>query len=120
MSTFNVVMAEFASFEICVGCARLGWRYQAGSQKYKYCDGCIVQVREKDALDLIDLIKNMTETSFICEKYNVPLDVLYTNGIPVAYKAETKMKWYPVTNGWHKNKLEEYMKEQSFGRNLND
>lgn len=115
MSTFNIVVAEFASFEIDVGCARLGWRYQAGSQKHKYCDGCIVQLREKDALDLIH---GMTEIAFVCEKYNAPLAILYTNGIPVAYKAKTKMEWHPVTNGWHKNKLEEYMKEQSLREEL--
>lgn len=103
---FNVVEAEFGSFEICAGFARLDWRYFAGDSKYKYCDGCSVRVNEKEALTLVYY---MSTTALCCEKSGNGLDILYSSGIPVAYKTQTMDKWLPFTNNWHKRKLEEYL-----------
>ena len=37
-SQFNVIEAEFGSFEINAGFIRLNWRYSVGNSDYKYCD----------------------------------------------------------------------------------
>lgn len=105
MSAFSVVEAEFGDFEISTGVARFSWRYFAGDSKHKYCDGCAIRVDEKDALSLICC---MSMTSVYCKKDKNGLSILYSNGIPVAYR-NSNTEWWPFTNGWHKKKLEEYL-----------
>lgn len=105
-SRFNVVKAEFGGFEIGAGFARFNWRYFAGDSKYKYCDGCSIRVDEKQALTLVYL---MSMTALCCEKSGNGLDILYSSGIPVAYKIQTRDKWLPFSYSWHKDKLEEYL-----------
>ena len=106
MSAFNVVKAEFGSFEIDCDMAWLGWRYSIGSQNHKYCDGCSIRLDEKDSATLIS---RMAMTSLHCEKSNEGLNILYSNGIPVAYKILGANKWNPFTHGWHKKRLEKYL-----------
>lgn len=105
-SQFNVVRAEFGGFEIYAGFARLNWRYFVGSSKYKYCDGYSVRLDENKALALIYC---MSTTAFCCEKGGSELNILYSSGIPVAYKIHTMDKWLPFSYSWHKDRLEEYL-----------
>lgn len=105
-SRFDIIKAEFGSFEISSGCVRLNWRYFLGSSKHKYCDGCSFRVDEQGALTLIYI---MSTTALCCERSGNGLDILYSNGIPVAYKIKTMDEWHPFTNNWHKGKLEEYL-----------
>ena len=105
-SQFNVVEAEFGSFEISAGFIRLNWRYFAGNSDYKYCDGCYISVDGQDALTLVC---TMSKIALYCESSGNELDILYSSGIPVAYKIDTMNEWNPFTNNWHKKKLEEYL-----------
>ena len=105
-SQFNVVEAEFWSFEISAGFVRLDWRYSAGSSEHKYLDGCSIRTDEQGSLTLVYI---MSTTALCCENSGNGLDVLYSSGIPVAYKIDTMNEWNPFTNNWHKRKLEEYL-----------
>ena len=105
-SRFNVIEAEFGSFEINAGFIRLNWRYSVGNSDYKYCDGCYVSVDEQDALTLVGI---MSKTALCCESSGNGLDILYSIGIPVAYRIATMDEWHPFTNNWHKEELEEYL-----------
>ena len=114
-SRFNVIEAEFGSFEINAGFIRLNWRYSVGNSDYKYCDGCYVSVDGQDALTLVGI---MSKTALCCESSGNGLDILYSSGIPVAYRAKPSDGWSPISTGWHKSRLDEYFYERE--RRLND
>lgn len=105
-SQFNIVRAKFEEFEICAGFARFNWSYFAGDSKYKYCDGYSVRVDEKEAMTLVSF---MSTISLCCEISGDGLDILYSSGIPVAYKTQIMDRWNPFSYSWHKDKLEEYL-----------
>ena len=104
---FYVVKAEFSGFEISVGYVRLDWRYFTGNSEYKYCDGYSFRVSKEQSVR--PLVYIMLTTALCCEISGDGLDILYSSGIPVAYKVVAEDEWHPFTNNWHKRKLEEYL-----------
>ena len=85
---FYVVEAEFSGFEISVGYVRLDWRYFTANSEYKYCDGYSFRVSKEQSVRPIVYI--MLTTALCCEISGDGLDILYSSGVPVAFKVVTE------------------------------
>ena len=68
-----------------------------------------IKVISVDGQDALTLVCIMSKTALCCESSGNGLDILYSSGIPVAYRIATMDEWHPFTNNWHKEELEEYL-----------